>query len=237
MVGGLLAGCSRAGEKPGGSASGGVSASPSGSGAVSASLESSSSLVAGGRLAVAGDYQWFRGVRDLDKGFCFVWVSKAWPALVIERMGAKELERILWQQMVGAGDGERVSGGPLYFGVTRLDADWSLVVEDNGRLGEADELLKALSVGSTVVCLYRALDGRQRFLVLEDEITQLEFDPRAKVAPTGVRAGELAPVIKAVGGSGVEAGFALAERLTGVPVELSVLEESTYRFSRGPTGQ
>ena len=231
MVGGLLAGCSRAGDKPV------VSASGAGSASGSVAVTPESSLVAGGRLAVAGDYQWFRGVRDLDKGFCFVWVSKAWPALVIERMGAKELERIPWQQMVGSGDGERVSSGQRYFGVTRLDATWSLVVEDNGRLGEADELLRAVSAGSTMVCLYRAPSGRQRFLVMADEVTQLDLDPTAKAAPTGVRAAELAPIISAVGGSGVEAGFALAERLTGVPLELSVLQESTYRFSRVPTGQ
>jgi hypothetical protein len=196
-----------------------------------------SSLAAGGRLAVAGDYAWFRGVRDLSKGFCFVWVSQVTTGQVLKRMGAKELERIGWQQLVGAGDGERVSSGKRYFGVSRLDDSWSLIVEDNGTLGTADELLRKLSAETSLICLYRAAEGSGRFLLLRDQDVQLEFDPWADAKATGTRATELAPAIAAVGGSGAEAGFALAERVTGVPLDLAGLEKRTYLFSTVATGQ
>ncbi|MBM2616856.1 hypothetical protein JIG36_14945 [Actinoplanes sp. LDG1-06] len=156
-------------------------------------------------------------------------------------MGAKELERIGWQQMVGAGDGQRGAIEKYYFGVSRLDDSWSLVVEDNGTLGLADELLRPLSVGTTVVCLYRGADGRGRFLVLEDEAVQLALDPMEAGRRTGAKASELGTQIAAAGLGGsadpTAAGFALAERLTGVRLSLEMLQERTYLFSEVPTGQ
>ncbi|GAB2580173.1 hypothetical protein Aab01nite_56570 [Paractinoplanes abujensis] len=199
------------------------------------------SEVAAAREAVAADYAWFEGVADLRKGFCFVWVRDVRPAQVLKRMGAKELERIGWQQMVGAGDGQRGAIEKYYFGVSRLDDDWSLVIEDNGTLGRADDLLRPLSEGTTLVCLYRATDGSGRFLLLEDGAAQLEFDPAAPARRDGARAESLAPEISAAGiGAGGDAtagAFALAERLTGVGLSLELLQERTYLFSEVPTGQ
>ncbi len=197
--------------------------------------------------AVAGDYGWFREVGDLSKGFCFVWVRRVRASAVVRRMGAKELERIGWQQMVGAGDGQSggtSSSGKLYFGVARLDDDWSLVVEDNGGLGVEDGLLRPLSDGTVVVCLYRAADGSGRFAVMEDGRVSLEFDPTVDSPAVGTRVGEFAGAMKAAGVGVVRApqeriaaGFALAERVTGVPLSLSGLQERTYLFSVVPTGQ
>ncbi|MBL7260809.1 hypothetical protein JKJ07_41625 [Actinoplanes sp. LDG1-01] len=163
------------------------------------------------------------------------------PAQVLKRMGAKELERIGWRQMVGAGDGQRGAIEKYYFGVSRLDDEWSLVIEDNGSLGRADELLRPLSEGTTLVCLYRAADGSGRFLLLEDGAVQLDFDPQAPNRRSGARVDALAQEISAVGiGAGGDAtagAFALAERATGVGLSLEMLQERTYLFSEVPTGQ
>jgi hypothetical protein len=195
-----------------------------------------------GREAVAADYAWFSQVRELGKGFCFVWVRGVPTAQVLKRMGAEELERIGWQQMVGAGDGQRGVADKRYFGVSRIADDWALVVEDGGSLGRADELLRPLSAGTTVVCLYRAADGRGRFLLLEDRAVRLDFDPTSDAYRSGSEAAELGLMIKAVGFGGAAdpaqrtaAALALAERLTGVPLSLAQLQERTYLFSMVPT--
>ncbi|WP_250000586.1 DUF6461 domain-containing protein [Actinoplanes sp. M2I2] len=193
---------------------------------------------------MAGDYAWFREVTDLSKGFCFVWVRRVRPAQVLDRMGAKELERIGWQQMVGAGDGQRGFPDKCYFGVTRLNDDWALVVEDNGELGTEDGQFRALSAGTTLICLYRADDGSGRFLLMEDRGVTLQFDPVSGERPSGRRAAELETTVKATRAGApaqpddrMAAAFALAERLTGVPLTQADLRKHTYLFSVVPTGQ
>ncbi|WP_240670493.1 DUF6461 domain-containing protein [Actinoplanes solisilvae] len=190
---------------------------------------------------MAGDYGWFSQVGDLSKGFCFVWVLGVRPVQVLERMGADELERIGWQQLVGAGDGQRGVTDKRYFGVSRISDDWSLVVEDNGSLGRADELLRPLSVGTKVVVVHRDADGRGRFLLLEDQSVRLDFDPMSDGPRAGAAAAALNPTVEASGFDGAAeparrtaAAFALAERLTGVRLDLEVLRGRTYLFSVVP---
>ncbi|GAA0450730.1 hypothetical protein Ade02nite_75580 [Paractinoplanes deccanensis] len=188
------------------------------------------------REATAGDYDWFTQVQDLRKGYCFLWVANTKPQEALRRTRGKELERIAWRQLVGAGDGQRVPGDKYFFGVTRIDT-WSLVIEDNGTLGLADQLLSELSVGTRLVCNYREAGGRGRFLVVADRVVELEFDPGNAGKRLGTRAADLAPEIAEVGftaGDSQAAAFALAERLTGVPLTLDLLQERTYLFSAAP---
>ncbi len=228
MAGGLLAGCG----------------SRSGTPVASSSSEAAATLEAvAPQEAVAADYAWFRQVADLRKGFCFTWVHKVRPSQVLERMDAKELERVGWQQLVGAGDGQRGAIEKYYFGVSRLTDDWSLVVEDNGELGLADDLLRPLSAGTTLVSVYRGENGRGRFLLMDDRSVQLDFDPAAYERRSGSRAAELGPMAEAAGFAGTKdpetltaAAFALAERFTEVPLSLEFLQSRTYLFSTVPIG-
>ncbi|XVV12799.1 DUF6461 domain-containing protein [Actinoplanes sp. CA-131856] len=173
---------------------------------------------------------------DLDKGYCFVWAANLKPQQALDRLKGKELERVAWQQLVGAGDGQRVSTGKYFFGVARLDTT-SLIIEDNGTLGLADQLLSELSEHTTVVCNYHDPDARSRFLVMADRVVQLEFDPASNDKRLGTQATALASMIDAVGfapRTAEAASFALAERLTGVPLTLDLLKERTYLFSSAP---
>ena len=188
------------------------------------------------RAAVAADYRWFAQEAGLRKGFFFGWVHDRTSKQVIDRLDARELERIDWRQMVDSGDGQRGTD-QYYFGVARV-GDWVLVVEDNGGLGAADDLLRRLSAQTTVVCHYRAATGVGRFLLLADGVTQLDFDPADDLHRTGTRAAELRPLMTAVGfgastapGYRTQAAFALTERLTGVAMTPELLREKTYAFS------
>ena len=203
------------------------------------------------RTAVAADYRWFAGERDFGKGFCFTWIKGLTPPQVLERLGATELERVSWQQMVGSGDGEW-GGDRYFFGVARI-GDWSLMVEDNGTLGTVDERMAPLSLGGTVISHYRdgGDAGHGRLLVLADGVTALDFDPVAADRLRGSRAAELRPVVDGAGfayarrlrlagdADGyraycVQAAFALTERLTGVPMTRDLLDTKTYLLSTVP---
>ena len=193
------------------------------------------------RAAVAADYQWFTQDTDLRKGFFFGWVHDRTSQQVLDLMGADELERVDWRQLVGAGDGQR-GADRYYFGVARV-GDWALVIEDNGGLGRADDLLRRLSAGTTLVCHYRAPTDAGRFLLMADGITQLDFDPAVELRRAGTRAAELELMMEAVGFGAsadptyrTQAAFALTERLTGVAMTPELLREKTYLFSTAARG-
>lgn len=188
------------------------------------------------RPSVPADYRWITAGDDFAKGFSFIWVKDLNTRQVLERLGAKELERVFWHQLVGPGDGQRVTTGQRFFGVARVDT-WVLVVEENGTLGVSDTLLNPLSAGTTVVAHYRSAET-ERLLVLTDGTTDLRLDPRSSAARTGRRAAELSATIAAAGldtatdaDSKTAATFLLTERLTGIAMTRDLLEEKTYLLS------
>ncbi|GIE96421.1 hypothetical protein Ari01nite_38860 [Paractinoplanes rishiriensis] len=186
------------------------------------------------RLAVAGDYSWFALDRDLRRGFCFTWVRDLTPAEVLDRLDGEELQQVTWQQLVGSGDGQRGAAGRYFIGVARAD-DWSLIVEDRGDLGATDAVVLPLSRGTRLISHQRGEDGHGRFLVVEDGVIQLDFDPAAPGKISGVRSAELKPTIDAVGfdtgddpAVAIEAAFALAARFTEIPMTQDLLRTRTY---------
>ena len=189
------------------------------------------------RAAVADDYWWFALEPDFSKGFCFTWIKGLTPKQVLTRVHGKELERITWPQLVGAGDGPTGVTDRYYFGVTRVEG-WTLIVEDNGDLGVNEQLVRPLSKGTTVVAHRRGADARGRFLLLQDGVIELDLDPMAPATAAGSRAPEFAPTLASVGfGIGddparsMEAAFALTERLTGTEMTRELLRTNTYLFS------
>jgi hypothetical protein len=201
-----------------------------------------------GRAAVADDYRWFAADTDLTKGFCFTWVQNLVPQQILDRLGATELERVGWRQLVGSGDGQLPGADRFFFGVARVD-DWSLIVEDAGALGATDALARPLSAGTRLVSHYRDGAGRGRFLLLADQETELDFDPIEPGRRAGLQAQELAPILEAAGFTGVNdtaavargpsavataAAFALTERVTGIAMTLELLTTRTYVLATVP---
>lgn len=192
------------------------------------------------RAAVADDYWWFALEPDLAKGFCFTWVKGLIPQQVLKRLGGTELERVTWQQLVGSGDGQTGPADRYFVGVARIEG-WSLIVEDAGDLGVTDRLVRPLSAGTTVVAHHRGPGGHGRFLLLQDAVVQLDFDPAAPATVSGARAAELAPMISSVGfGAGGDpkqstaAALALTERLTGTEMTQDLLHHHTYVLTSVP---
>ena len=191
--------------------------------------------------AVAADYRWLAADPDLRRGFSFVWVRSRTTAQVLDLLGAQEMERVPWNQLVSSGDGQRGVADRFFFGVSRINDEWVLIVEDNGALGTTDEMLRRLSAGTTVISNYRAPTGRDRLLVRTGDRVDLDFDPLTGTAQRGARTAELSPTMAAVGfGSSTEpvhstaAALALTERLTGIAVTEELLRSKTYLLSSAP---
>jgi len=182
--------------------------------------------------ATADDYRWFSPTPEFGQGYCFTWVRDVVPQQVIERLGGTELERISWEQLVDAGDGEQGTASRYFIGISRIDG-WSLIVEDNGDLGVTDELVRPLSAGTTVVANHRRPDGHGRFLLIEDEQVRLDFDPLAPATITAeMTAAGFVPGIDA--DTSMAAAFALAERLTGEQLSKILLISRTYLLTSVP---
>jgi hypothetical protein len=200
------------------------------------------------RAATADDYVWFEQEQDLARGFCFTWIHNVRTPEVLKRLGSTELERVNWQQLVGSGDGQRGQAARDFAGIARID-DWILIVEDNGRLGATDSIAQALSVGTTLISHFQSSDGHGRYLVLEDTVPQLDFDPLLPGTKTGARAQDpdVLTAMTAAGfdltGSGplprsadpvhdrnhaMEAAFALTERQTSIPMTKLLLTSKSY---------
>ncbi|MEU4245148.1 DUF6461 domain-containing protein [Actinoplanes sp. NPDC026619] len=198
-------------------------------GACNSRSTGSPALAATQREAVADDYRWFSPDREFGAGYCFTWVRGLIPRQVLDRLGAKDLERITWEQLVGAGDGQQGPAYRYFLGITRVDS-WSLIVEDNGDFGVTDDLVRPLSAGTTVVANHRRPDGHGRFLQLTDGRTVLDFDPLAPAVITP----EMAAVGFAAGidaDTSMAAALALAERLTGEEMSQLLLITRTYTMT------
>lgn len=192
------------------------------------------------RPAVADDYRWLVSGEEFAKGFSFVWVQGLTTRQALERLGGEELERVYWHQLAGPGNGQRVTTDRRFFGMTRLD-NWVLVVEDNGDLAVRDDLLGRLSAQTTVVAHHRGADLRGRLTVLTDGVVGLRFDPQADTNRTGTRVTELAGVLASTGvGAATDpagrtaAAFAFTERLTGLALTRTLLEERSYILGAAP---
>jgi hypothetical protein len=192
----------------------------------------SPAIAATQRGASADDYRWFSPKPEFGQGYCFTWVRGLVPQQVIDRLGGKELERISWEQLVGAGDGQQGTAYRYFIGIARVD-DWSLIVEDNGDLGVTDRLVGPLSAGTTVVANHRGADGHGRFLQLEDGRAVLDFDPLAprSITPEMAAAGFVAGIDA---DTSMAAALALAERLTGEEMSRLLMIERTYVLTSVP---
>lgn len=202
------------------------------------------------REATAGDYAWLTGETELVQGFCLTWVANLTTHDVIKRLGAQELQRVSWEQMVGSGDGQR-AGAQSYFPGIATVGTWALILEDNDDLGVTDPLVRPLSAGTNLVAYHRDGDGNDRFLVLSDQQVRLDFNPDEPGTRTGEAVDELAGMIDAAGfGEAAtvrrtssdttyrdycaRSALALMERIVGLPITLDSLSTSTYMLASVP---
>jgi hypothetical protein len=111
--------------------------------------------------------------------------------------------------------------------------------EDNGFIGVTLEVMEPVSAGTEVVSHFRNVNALSAFLWLEDGRRALSFDPLFPRERQGTKAAEIEPELVAAGfdmsdGSDRDlsptttATFALAERISGVPVTAELLDAAQF---------
>jgi Family of unknown function (DUF6461) len=183
--------------------------------------------------ATAADYAW---VDDhwLREAFCITLVRGLDEAELLRRFGG---ERSRPRMLTAAEAGELSmsfhAGYPQIILATRR-AGWAVAVEDNGWEGSRPEVLRALSRGTQAVSVYRNVNALGCFSDAVDGEVLVQFEPLFPQRRWGSQPDLLLPQMRAVGldpdwheppyGELDAAALALAERVTGVHLEASMLE-------------
>jgi Family of unknown function (DUF6461) len=182
--------------------------------------------------ATAADYAWFND-HWLRETFCITLVRGLDQAEVLRRFGGERSQpRTLTVTQTGELSGSFHARSPQLILVTTADG-WSVAVEDNGFEGWRPEVLRALSRDSQAVSVY---DNRSEgyFSYAADGRLLVQFELLFPQRRWGSQPDLLLPQMRAVGldpdwqepppGELDTAALALAERVTGVHLNPSILD-------------
>ena len=193
----------------------------------------------------ATDYLWLEERHpDLMEAYCVTLVRGLGPGELLRAIGAEPGAR-----RTGVTELAELSHGAyrddsMLVGVTAIDDDWTLMVEENGYLGVTDDTMLTASRGRTVVSHFRNVNAVDRFCWYEDGSVRLYFEPLFAHEREGTHPDELLTEMRESGfdirdaeGDNLaepdvepddepdveqhvelvtEAAFALAHRITGV---------------------
>lgn len=185
----------------------------------------------GARVAetTAADYAWLKD----DWAFCFSLVRGLDEVEVLRRFGGERAQpRTLTLAEAGQLSGSFHAGYPQLILVAKAGS-WSVAVEDNGWEGTRPEVLRALSRGTQAVSVHSTVGALGHFNYAVDGEVLVSFELLFPHRRLGSQPDLLLPQMRAVGldadrhepsyDDAVIAVLALAERITGVHLDLGVL--------------
>ncbi|MBU2665324.1 hypothetical protein KOI35_17605 [Actinoplanes bogorensis] len=188
--------------------------------------------------ATAADYT------DLMLGevYAVTWAEGLTPDAVLDRWRVRRrLGRHTWPEANWA-DLPGVRRDEAVVAVT-VAGGWALVFEEMSSYDDAP--LRRLSASTRVVSNYHNFEADDRFVIFQDGVIEVDFDPNTPTMRTGRRPDMLVPEMNAAGldMSGLyldpadpgyrdvpydAAALALTERLTGVRLTDELLHSSSY---------
>jgi hypothetical protein len=193
----------------------------------------------------AEDYSWWRQWRPAwAEAHCVTLVSDATVEDVIDSLHAHEVTRAqgidaLYERVVEDWPGD-YDPFAAKIGVADIGHGWVLVAEINGYAGVTEALVGPVSSGRTVVSHFGNVNAVHRFQWWRDGLLLVDFDPMFPMERYGSDPDALAEYIMGVGiridaepediaGADLSAaGFALAERITGVACTPDMFERSDF---------
>jgi Family of unknown function (DUF6461) len=201
---------------------------------------------AGPTKAVAADYLWAEG-DGLFPAYCLTLVGGVTPQGFMDRLGARivfDALRLGEQFTEISFDywGEPHLGDVQFIGATTVAGEggrWTLALEVNGHLGVTPEIVVPVSAETRLVShRYNGGNAASQFCWIEDGDIRLDFEPLFASDRDGSTPDALVDDMKQIGfnldencedaGPIRAAVFALAERLTGVRVTETMLDEAVF---------
>jgi hypothetical protein len=193
--------------------------------------------------ATAADYAWFND-HWLRQAFCITLVRGLDEGEVLRRFGGERSQpRTLTAGEAGELSGSFHAGYPQIILATR-SAGWAVAMEDNGWEGSRPEVLRALSRGTQAVSVYRNVNALGYFSDAVDGEVRVQFELLFPQRRWGSQPDLLLPQMRGVGldpdwqeppyGEVDTAALALAERVTGVHLDLSMLDGSLLAAEIAP---
>jgi hypothetical protein len=183
--------------------------------------------------ATAADYAWFKD-HWLRQAFCLSLVRGLDEAELLRRLGGERSQPgTLTLAEAGELAGSFHAGYPQIILAAKADG-WSVAVENNGWEGSRPEVLRALSQGTQAVSVYQNVNALRSFNHAVDGEVLVTFEPLFPEQRWGSQPDLLLPQMRAVGldpdrqeppyGEVDTAAMALAERLTGVHLDPTLLD-------------
>lgn len=200
--------------------------------------------------ATSSHYGWVAGWHGWPIGaYCLTFLRGLMPVEVLDRLNVQDRAPIvgaaaLIEPSMDAWETHRSAA--LFVAVTEADG-WSVMVEENGFIGVTKHIMTPVSNGTTTVSHFRNINALDGFLWLEDGETILEFEPLFPTRRSGTRADD-DDIVAELSAAGFDlregeertfhhhtaAAFAFAERIAGVRVTPSFLDEATYLAGCAP---
>jgi len=183
-------------------------------------------------------YAWFPTGGGLVNVYALTWVRKLSPTQVVTRVSGRRLGEHRWpdggwSHLPGVKENEAVVA------VTRARG-WALMVEDSDPIGADDDTIAELSKGTRLVTFSHNFAAADRFVLASDGTIVVDFDPGYPPDRAGTQPDLLVNAMNAVGLNPTLqqsapayvppelATLALTEQVTGVPLTLHLLHDSTY---------
>ncbi|MGX6600927.1 DUF6461 domain-containing protein [Micromonosporaceae bacterium Da 78-11] len=199
--------------------------------------------------ATAGDYVEFEESSRLSEVYALTWVRDRSPEDVVVALGARPLGRHTWP-VDGWVDLPGSTRDEAVLAVTPI-AGWAVVVEDMSANTVDEAMVKRLSAGTRLVTTYYNFEADGYFVLADDGVVQVDFDPSYPISRTGGKPDLLLADMRAVGldlsGRNLDpadpayrdvpylaAALALAERITGIRLTAELLHTSTYLAAAVP---
>ncbi len=191
------------------------------------------------------DYSWWRQWRpEVADAHCVTLVGDFTAGGLLDALGADRVEQMggidaLNLRTVDHWGGE-YDPELMMVGAADIGAGWSLLAEINGFVGVTERLMGPVSIGRTIVSHFRNVNGVYRFHWWHDGRLLVDFD---LLFPTERFGAVPDAVLDDLRGLGIPldaepesiadidlsaAGFALAQRITGVACTPQLFEESDF---------
>lgn len=198
--------------------------------------------------ATVADYAWWSEWRpDWAEAYCVTLVGDMTAEDVVTSLGADSAGSVqgfdaLSERVVDGWAGD-YDPAQAVLGVSDVDGGWALVVEVNGYVGVTERLIGPMSAGRTIVSHFRNVNAVRRFNWWRNGRLLVDFDTMFPADRFGAEPDAIVDDIRGVGIPldaetdeilGVDlnaAGFALAQRITGIACTQESFEHGDFHVA------